>query len=101
MDDYPYMPDPKLWLNRLDDFKNWLAANGWHIRVPRNECELMRASKSGKRPLVVYKITQRVGGRAITHYSITAGYEGILREFVNEMKEATNNGKSGKRTGST
>lgn len=87
MDDRPYMPNHELLISHLDDFKHWLTVNGWRLETPRNKCVLMRATKHRKRPLAVYKTTQKLGGRAITHYSFTAGYEGILWEFVNEIEE--------------
>lgn len=44
----------KALLKKIEDFKNWLRGDGWQIEKTKGIYEVVRATKEGRKPLIVY-----------------------------------------------
>ena len=68
---------------KLDDFKSWLVAGGWHIQVPRGFYEVLRATKEGrKHPLIAYWRHDTNGGKKLVHFTVLDRDVGVVRAFL-------------------
>lgn len=75
-----------LHVNKLNDFRDWLEADGWDIYPCKGYFEVLRAVK-GARVLIVYK---RLGD--IEHYTVTDKYVGVVKAFLRDRKARTTDG---------
>ena len=59
-------------VNKLEDFKQWLIRNGWHIEEPKNIYEVLRARKeSEKYPFIAYqKIKDNLVHLSLSDYNV-------------------------------
>ena len=44
----------KAMLSKIEDFKSWLCGDGWRIEETKGMYEVVRATKEGRKPLIVY-----------------------------------------------
>lgn len=42
-----------LHVKKLDAFKEWLTLDGWEIKQPKGDYEVLRAVKAGRKPLLI------------------------------------------------
>lgn len=69
--------------NKLDEFREWLFADGWTEEKTKGEFEVLRATKPNKkRPLIIYKRTD-----SKEHYSIDDRDTGLFFQFLNSNKK--------------
>lgn len=68
--------------SHLDKFAKYLSRHGWNIQDTKDYFEVLRATKNGKRPIIIYR---RSGEHQ--HYSIDSRDVGIVRAFIREIKE--------------
>lgn len=68
---------------KLDDFKEWLAKDGWQIQEPTGDFEVFRAVKQGrKHPLMIYKRMN-----APMHLSVMERDMGVVRAYLRERRK--------------
>lgn len=72
-----------LHVSKLNDFRDWLEADGWEIFPCKGYYEMLRAIK-GYRVLIVYK---RLGD--IQHYTVGDKYVGVVKAFLKDKKRLT------------
>lgn len=66
--------------DNLNDFKIWLAGNGWKLIDPKGEYEVLRAIKWGEHiPVIVYKRKRKENSLSISEKN-----SGIARQFLLE-----------------
>ena len=71
---------------KLDDFRDWLIADGWEIQDTKDYYEVLRATKKGRRhPLIVYR---RLGTRV--HLSVRDLDNGVLGAFLRDKRQRRN-----------
>ncbi len=66
--------------SRADEFKAWLAENGWVIEAPKDYYEVIRARR-GKRVLIVYRRLEK--GQHLTIHDKDAG---VVRAFLKDKR---------------
>lgn len=67
-------------VNKLEDFKQWLIRNGWHIEEPKNIYEVLRARKeSEKYPFIAYTRAKN----NLVHLSLSDYNTKIVRQYLN------------------
>lgn len=70
-------------LSKLDDFKNFLLSDGYDIKEPKGEYEVLRAVKIGRRfPLIVYRKLCTNGGKQLAHLSVADRDCGVVYAFL-------------------
>lgn len=75
-----------LHINKLEDFKEWLAKDGWTIEKPKGIYEVLRARKPGRQHLLlIYKKDS-----AKEHLSYLDRDEGVIRAFLRDKKGELN-----------
>lgn len=70
--------------DKLEAFKEWLAADGWILEPikPTDAFKVLQARKDGrKEPLMVY---DRLRGK---HFSLLDRDHGVVRAFINDNHE--------------
>ncbi|MDY4592596.1 MAG: hypothetical protein SO434_04255 [Eubacteriales bacterium] len=73
-------------VNKLEDFKQWLIRNGWHIEEPKNIYEVLRARKEGEKyPFIAY---QRIKDNLV-HLSLSDYNTKIVREYLGGEEKMT------------
>lgn len=66
--------------SHIEPLKKWLINNGWAIQNTKGFYEVLRATKDGKRPLIVYTKLN-----AKEHYSIDERDKNIIRAFIRDF----------------
>lgn len=73
--------------NSLEDFQNWLVADGWEIEKPKGTYEVLRARKAGRsQPLIVYAKAD-----AKEHLTVMDRDFEIVRAFFRDKKKPQTN----------
>ena len=73
--------------NSLEDFQNWLVADGWEIEKPKGTYEVLRARKAGRsQPLIVYTKAD-----AKEHLTVMDRDFEIVRAFLRDKKKPQTN----------
>ncbi len=72
-----------LHFSHLDAFREWLVNQGWTIVPLKGQWEVLRATKTGSKPVLIYKTST-----ATEHYSCAIGeISNLVRLFLREKKE--------------
>ena len=66
--------------SHIEPLKKWLINDGWIIQNPKGFYEVLRATKDGKRPLIIYTKLN-----AKEHYSIDERDMSIIRAFIRDF----------------
>lgn len=66
--------------SHIKPLKKWLINDGWIIQNTKGFYEVLRATKDGKRPLIVYTKLN-----AKEHYSIDERDMSIIRAFLRDF----------------
>ena len=66
--------------SHIEPLKKWLINDGWIIQNPKGFYEVLRATKDGKRPLIIYT---RLNAKE--HYSIDERDMSIIRAFIRDF----------------
>lgn len=66
--------------SHIELLKKWLINDGWIIQQTKGFYEVLRATKDGKRPLIVYTKLN-----AKEHYSIDERDIGIIKAFMRDF----------------
>ncbi|UHA74428.1 hypothetical protein [Paenibacillus sp. 481] len=66
---------------KLVAFMAWLVSDGWTVVPNKGEYEVLRATKSGRKPLIVYTRNSEV-----THLTVPDSHMGVLRAFIRDTK---------------
>ena len=70
-------------ITKLDDFRDWLIADGWEIQDTKGYYEVLRARKQGRRnPLIVYKRLD-----AKEHLSVSDNDISIVRAYMADTRQ--------------
>lgn len=69
--------------NHIEPLKKWLINEGWVIQNTKGFYEVLRATKDGKRPLIVYAKLN-----AKEHCSIDERDMSIIRAFLQDYWQA-------------
>ncbi len=78
----------KLAVSKLDEFKAWLAADGWTLEEPRDYYEVLRARKPGKKyPLIVWRRSDNEGGGELTHLTYADRDQTIVGAFLRDQRK--------------
>jgi len=72
--------------SKIEDFKNWLQEDGWQIESTKGIYEVVRATKEGRRPLIVYT---RDDNKGKEHMTVQSRDEGIVRAYIRDRKRET------------
>ena len=76
-----------LHISKLEDFKAWLAKDGWEMEEPKGDYEVLRARKQSRRnPLIVYRKSD-----AKEHLSLMDRDAGVLGAFIRDSKKPRTN----------
>lgn len=72
-----------LHINKLEDFKKWLAKDGWEIEEPKGIYEVLRARKYGRQnPLIVYTKAD-----VKEHLSVMDRDSGVIGAFLRDCRK--------------
>lgn len=66
---------------KLEDFKAWLIKDGWIIENPKGLYEVLRATKTQRKPLIVFE-----KDNSKQHYTIQDKYVGLVYQFIKDKK---------------
>jgi hypothetical protein len=72
--------------NSLDDFREWLKANHWHIICPQSQHEVLRAWKVNSERSRLLSVYATPGQRE--HLSILNRDVPLIRQYLKERNEA-------------
>ena len=79
-------------VNELPQFKEYLIRNGWKILTSKGNCDVLRATKEGRRhPLIIYRRDSINAGNPPTHLTLLDSDVRVVREF---LKERNDNGQA-------
>ncbi len=74
-------------VSKLDDFKEWLKADGWELQKTKGEWEVLRAVKTGrKRPLIVYERLETNNNTKLVHLTVEDGDMGVVMAYLKARK---------------
>lgn len=68
--------------SHIEPLKKWLINDGWTIQDTKGFYEVLRATKDGKRPLIVYTKLN-----AKEHYSIDERDMSVIRAFIRDFNK--------------
>lgn len=69
--------------SHIEPLKKWLINDGWIMQDTKGFYEVLRATKDGKRPLIVYTKLD-----AKEHYSVDERDMSIIRAFLRDYRKA-------------
>ena len=70
-------------LSKLEDFKNFLLSDGYEIKEPKGDYEVLRAVKIGRKfPLIVYRKLCTNGGKQLVHLSAADRDYGVVKAYL-------------------
>ncbi|MFW5438859.1 hypothetical protein [Paenibacillus apiarius] len=72
-----------LHVKKLDAFKEWLTSDGWEIKQPKGDYEVLRAVKAGRKPLLVFER----GKNGLTHLTVQESHTGVLWAFIKSIRQ--------------
>jgi len=72
----------KALLKKIEDFKNWLRGDGWQIEKTKGIYEVVRATKEGRKPLIVYMR----GSNGNERMAVQNRDEGVVRAYIRDRK---------------
>ena len=74
-------------VSKLEDFKNWLASDGYKIVETKGYFEVLRANKEGrKNPLIVYKRLSTDNGKELVHLSVLDRDIGVVNAYLRSRR---------------
>ena len=71
--------------SKIEDFKSWLQEDGWQIEHTKGIYEVVRATKEGRKPLIVY--TRDNNGKE--HITVQSRDEGVVRAYIRDRRRDT------------
>ena len=66
----------------IEDFKEWLQADGWQIEEPKGIYEVVWARKGDRKPLIAY--TRDNKGNE--HITVQSRDEGVVRAYIRDRR---------------
>lgn len=76
-----------LYVNKIDDFKEWLIKDGWQTQETKGFYEVLRAIKESKKhPLIVYYRHDTNKGKDLVHYTVADRDMGVVRAYLKVKK---------------
>jgi len=78
-------------VNKIDDFKKWLASDGWVLQETKGVYEVLRATKQGKKyPMIIYGRDKTDGNTRLVHLTVLDRDMTILKQYLRDKKEHKN-----------
>lgn len=71
--------------SKLEEFKSWLKEDGWQIEQTKGIYEVVRATKEGRKPLIVYT----GDNKGKEHITVQSRDEGVVRAYIRDMRRET------------
>ncbi len=68
--------------SKIEDFKGWLQEDGWQIEQTKGIYEVVRATKEGRKPLIVY--TRDNNGKE--RITVQSRDEGVVRAYIRDRR---------------
>ena len=78
-----------LHLSKLTDFSHWLISQGWTIREPKGDYEVLRATKPGYDTLIIWSKMD-----AKEHLSVPDKWVSTVRKFIKSDKLSNPQGEA-------
>ena len=75
---------------RLGELETYLLSNGYTVKAPKGDYEVLRATKTGrKHPLIVYTKSSYKREKELVHLTVLDRDYNVIRNFINSKKGNT------------
>ncbi len=81
----------KALLKKIEDFKNWLRGDGWQIEKTKGIYEVVRATKEGRKPLIVYMR----GSNGNERMAVQNRDKGVVRAYARDRRREARAAQAG------